>query len=556
LTGALKTLADTYPQLATLKSIGKSHEGRDIWAITLNNPRTGPAQRKPGFYIDANIHGNEIQGAEVALYAVWFLLTQYGSNEQATRLLDEKAFYVIPTMNPDSRDYYIKQAADPNSPRSGLVPYDDDRDGSKDEDGPEDLNGDGSITQMRKKDPNGNMKAHPDDPRILVPVRPGEKGDYILLGTEGIDNDGDGRINEDGPGGYDMNRNYGYNWQPSYVQRGAGDYPFCFPETRAIRDFLLEHPNIAGAQNFHNNGGMILRGPGAMNLGDYPASDLKTYDYIGKEGEKILPGYRYLTVHKDLYTVYGGSIDFLYSTLGIFTFTNELDLDFSEGGPSSGRQERQDEEMAYWRMLQRRMNEMVYFDRVLMGDAYTDWTPYHHPLYGEIEIGGVKKFGRRVPPSFKLAETCHRNAAFCLFHADQMPRLTIDDVDITRLEDGLYQLDVRVRNSRATPSVAAQAAQKKLHRADRLQVRGPAAQPVAAGQLIDEYRGITRLLKRHQDSFWVEGGVPGFGEYRARLLVRGAGEVSLIYDSLKGGYVERRVRLDNADSELSRSKTE
>ena len=42
----------------------------------------------------------------------------------------------------------------------------------------------------------------------------GIRGDWILLGEEGIDNDGDGRINEDGLGGYDMNRAWPSMWKP------------------------------------------------------------------------------------------------------------------------------------------------------------------------------------------------------------------------------------------------------------------------------------------------------------------------------------------------------
>ncbi|MEW5900590.1 MAG: M14 family metallopeptidase, partial [Acidobacteriota bacterium] len=375
------------------------------------------------------------------------------------------------TMNPDSRDWYINKASNPNSPRSGLVPYDSDRDGVADEDGPDDLDGDGSFTMMRKKDPQGNYKAHPDDPRVIVPIKPGEKGEYLLLGEEGIDNDGDGFINEDGPGGYDMNRNYGYNWQPDYVQMGAGAYPFCWPETQAVRDFVIAHPNIAGAQNFHNFGGMILRGPGAKNLGEFNPADRSVYDYVGKKGEKILPGYRYIVVYKDMYTVYGGSIDFLYSALGIFTFSNELDMDPVSAPAPRRRGEEQEEESEDVRMMlfqQGRLEEMVYHDLVLMGEQFTDWKPYQHPLYGEIEIGGVKKFGRRVPPLFRLAETSHRNAAFCLYHADQLARLEIEKAEVTRIKDGLYQVDLTVSNSRVTPSLAAVTVQKKLHRPDQL----------------------------------------------------------------------------------------
>jgi hypothetical protein len=546
LTKALKKLAKAYPKFMTLKSIGKSYQGRDIWAVILNNPETGPAEQKPGFYIDANIHGNEIQGTEVALYTIWYLLKNYGKNKLVTRLLDERSFYIVPTMNPDSRDYYINKASDPNSPRSGLMPYDDDRDGIADEDGPEDLNGDGSITLMRKKDPNGNFRTHPDDPRILIPVRPGEKGEYILLGEEGIDNDGDGRINEDGPGGYDMNRNYGYNWQPNYVQRGAGDYPFCFPETKAVRDFLMAHPNIAGAQNFHNYGAMILRGPGAKNMGEYPVADRKVYDYIAKKGEKILPDYKYVTVYKDMYTVYGGSIDFLYCTLGIFTFSNELDQDLFETLPF-GREEREereeDEELRRLRYLVTQLNEMIYHDLVLLGEQYAEWKPYKHPLYGDIEIGGVKKFGRRVPPLFQLPETCHRNAAFCLFHADQLPRLSFEDIKIKKLRKDLYLIDFSIKNSRVIPTISTIAIQKKLHRADRFKIEGKNVKLLAAGQLIDRFRGITREIKCYKNLFWIEKGIPGFRKVDFRILIKGKGKVTLIYDSLKGGLYKKSVEL-------------
>lgn len=549
LTKALQALHTAYPQLVTLKSIGKSYQGRDLWAVILNNPKTGPAERKPGYYIDGNIHGNEIQGAEVALYAVWYLLKNYGKTEFATRLLDERAFYVVPTMNPDSRDWYINKASDPNSPRSGLIPYDSDRDGLADEDGPDDLDGDGSITMMRKKDPSGMVKPHPDDPRILIPVKPGEKGEYLLLGEEGIDNDGDGLINEDGPGGYDMNRNYGYNWQPDYVQRGSGPYPFCWPETIAVRDFILANPNIAGAQNFHNFGGMILRGPGAKNMGEFNPADRQVYDYVGKKGEKILPGYRYITIYKDLYTVFGGSVDFLYSTLGIFTFSNELDLDYvAELSPRQARRggEEQEEESEDVRTIlfqEGRLEEMVFHDLVLMGEQFAPWKPYKHPLYGDIEIGGIKKFGKRVPPFFKLAETCHRNAAFCLYHADQLARLEFEKVEVKKSKNGLFQVDVTISNSRVTPSMAAAASQKKLHRADKFGISGSEVELLAVGQVTDKFRGLTRKIKTQDNSFWVEGGVPGFGSLQFRLLLKGKGEVEFIYDSLKGGFKTKSAAL-------------
>ena len=543
LTQALQSLAKAYPQMATVQSIGKSVQGRDLWAIILNNPKTGPAEHKPGYYIDGNIHGNEIQGAEVSLYIAWYLLKNYGKTELATRLLDERAFYVVPTMNPDSREFYIHQSSDPNSPRSGWVPVDDDRDGAVDEDGPEDLDGDGAITRMRKKDPYGRYKANPGDPRILVPIQPGEKGEYSILGEEGVDNDGDGLINEDGPGEYDMNRNFGYNWQPDYVQNGSGPYPFSFPETKAVADFIMAHPNIMGAQSFHNNGGLILRGPGANNFGDMNAADRQVLDYIGKKGESILPGYRYITLYKDMYTVFGGSIDFFSNTLGIYTFSNELDMDLARE-PKPQRKTGEQEESGAPNALMggAGIEEMIYQDLVLMGEQYSNWKPYTHPLYGEIEIGGEKKFASRVPPTFKLAETCHRNAAFVLYHADQLPRLKFDRVAVQKVRDDLFQVDIVVTNETVTPTISALSRQKKIHRADRFGIEG-GARLVAAGELTDPYRNLTRAGKVFRNAFPVDSGIPGFGKMEFRLMIEGKGTATLLYDSLKGGRHVKEINL-------------
>ena len=540
MTAALKALQKANPQFMKLISLGKSYQGREIWAVILNNAKTGPAEHKSGFYIDGNIHGNEIQGTEVALYAIWYLLKNYGKTELATRLLDERAFYIIPTMNPDSRDYFIDKR---QAHRTGLIPVDDDQDGVADEDGPEDLDGDGFITTMRKKDPKGRFRTHPDDPRILIPVRQGQKGEYTMLGTEGIDNDGDGFINEDDLGGYDMNRNYGFNWQPHYVQYGAGPYPFAYPETKATRDFLLAHPNIMGGQNFHNTGGMILRGPGAKNMGDYPMGDRRIYDYIGETGEKIIPGYRYIIVYKDLYTVFGGSIDFLYSVLGAYTFSNELDMSPTFSFPIRGEEVEEDEEIQRMRNLARELSEMTYHDLILLGEHFADWKPYRHPLYGEVEIGGTKIYGSRVAPLFQLADTCHRNAAFCLFHADQLPRLKFEETKVKKLEKDLFQVDVSIRNTRVTPTMSARAVMSKLHRADRFKIEGQNIKLVAAGRLYDKYRGITGKVKTRENTIWVESGVPSFGRVEYRFLIEGKGSLKLVYDSLKGGYTTKSLTL-------------
>jgi hypothetical protein len=292
---------------------------------------------------------------------------------------------------------------------------------------------------------------------------------------------------------------------------------------------------------------MILRGPGAKNLGDFSPADRSVYDYVGKKGEKILPRYRYITIYKDMYTVYGGSLDFLYSALGIFTFSNELDLDPVEQPTPQRRggeeQEAEDEEARMMMFQGGRLEEMVYHDLVLMGEQWSNWKPCKHPLYGDIEIGGVKKFGERVPPLFRLAETCHRNAAFCLYHADQLARLEFEKAEVTKVNGDLYQVDIAIGNSRVTPSIASVTVQKKLHRADRLLLSGQKVELVAAGQIIDRFRNLTRKIETQKNTLWVESGVPGFGRLELRLMVKGSGQAELVYDSLKGGQKTKSVVL-------------
>jgi len=327
------------------------------------------------------------------------------------------------------------------------------------------------------------------------------------------------------------------------VQNGAGPYPFSFPETKAVADFVMTHPNIMGAQSFHNNGGLILRGPGARNLGEMNSADRQVLDYIGKKGESILPGYRYITIYKDMYTVFGGSIDFFTNTLGIYTFSNELDMDLArEPKPQRKAGEQEESSALDMFMGSTGIEEMVYQDLVLMGEQYSDWKPYKHPLYGDIEIGGEKKFGSRVPPTFKLAETCHRNAAFVLYHADQLPRLKFDRVTVQKIKDDLFQVDIVVTNATVTPTISALSRQKKIHRADRVGIES-GAKLVAAGELTDPYRNQTRSCKIFKNAFPVDSGIPGFGKMEFRLMVEGRGTAALVYDSLKGGYYRREIKL-------------
>jgi hypothetical protein len=523
----LKGFHAAYPQWTRLESIGKSLEGRDLWLLTLQNPGTGDELSKPAMWIDGNTHANEVQGTEACLYVIDFVLKNYGKLPRVTELLDRAVLYVLPVLNADGRAAWFKGPSDAGSPRTVMFPVDDDRDGKVDEDGPDDLDGDGIITQMRKKVPlgQGTHRLDPRDPRLMVPVQPGELGDYLLLGEEGIDNDGDGKINEDPPGYVDPNRTWGYYWEPAYVQPGAGPYPLAIPETRSVALWVEKHPNIGAMQSFHNNGRLIVRGPQAKSDPPFPAQDLKVYDLIGKEGEKLLPGYKYIVTWKDLYTVHGGSVDHFYGIYGAIAFTNEL---YDEPADFDGDGKVTDEEL------------IKFNDLLTLGRQFVDWHPYNHPQYGPIEIGGYRQDTQRIPEGWMLEEEMHRNTAFVLFHAHQLPHLSLGEPVVRKAGPKLWRLEVPVLNDRAIPSMTALAAQNKLYRPDVATVTGG---KVVASGLIDDPWLDKITLQEHRPERLMVPGVDGDSTRRLFFLVEGDGEVTVKYDSLKGGKLERKVAL-------------
>ncbi|MCE9583792.1 MAG: peptidase M14 [Planctomycetes bacterium] len=519
----MEKLAAAFPGLTKLHAVGVSVGGRAIRAIEVTNFAKGDAARKAGFYIDGNIHGNEVQGAEVALYTAWYLLENYGKVAMVTELMDTRVFYIVPTINPDGRDSFLHDPNDAHSLRGGVMPWDEDGDGRFDEDGNDDLDGDGNITQMRRRNPHGRWKTDPKEPRLLVPCEADEEGEFDRLGEEGLDNDGDGEVNEDGPGGYDPNRNWPTDWQPPYVQGGAHDYPFSLPETRAVGKFFMDRPNIAGAQSYHNNGGMILRPPGQQNA-VVQGGDVGVYDTLGRKGEQMLPGYRYMILWKDLYTVWGGEVDWLYFGRGVITFTNELWTEANMfrtavAGPWADTRA-----------------DRARFDRLLLlKDAFVDWKAFKHPTYGDVEIGGFKKNFGRTPPSFLLEEECHRNMAFTLFHADQMPKLSLDAPDVKSLGDGLFKVRVTARNARIIPSRTGQDVVAKISRPDELTIDGVTA--LSAGIVRDRDFNRVDFQPGKPSRIRIEA-VPGMGEATVEWIVKGHGDFRVTLDSVKGGVVE------------------
>lgn len=520
-----KKIASAYPDLARLESLGKSFQGRDIWCLSITDFKTGDASRKPAMYIDGNIHSNEVQGAEFSLYTAWYLTESFADTEFIRQLLADKVFYIVPSINPDGRDSYFHEPNTGSSPRSGVIPVDNDRDGEIDEDGYDDLDGDNEILIMRRKNPRGRYRVDPSEPRRMIQVEADEQGEYEILGLEGKDNDGDGQVNEDGyTFQYDPNRDWGWGWQPNYIQNGAYKYPFSIPENRAVMEFVMKHPNIAAAQSYHNAGGMILRGPGdPTDQETYNPADIRVYDAIAKKGEELIPGYNYLVVHKDLYPAYGGELDWFYGGRGVYTYSNELWTPylFFQKTASRGAQDPSSFQFDRWLLFQ---------------DAFVDWHEFDHPQYGKIEIGGFRKNFGRAHPGFLLESDAHRNMSFTIYHAYHTPKLVIDSVEEKNLGGGLRELTVTVSNLRLMPTHSSHDLKFRIERPDWISITGP---KVLAGMIVENADlNITREQKNNPRTLEVEN-IPGLGQVKLRWIVEGNNKYKITVDSRKGGVVTK-----------------
>jgi murein tripeptide amidase MpaA len=242
LTNYLKDINKAFPKLTELRSMCKSQMGRDVWMLVIHNPKTGEEMDKPAFFLN-QIHSSEVIASMSCNYTIWHLLDNYNKDNDIKKLVDNLVWYIVPRLDVDGAEAYLtgKPAGeDPN-------PVDNDGDFAFDEDPPEDLDGNGIITQMRKLDPKGTMKISDEDPRIMVRKAPDDNVDKLYkIYTEGIDNDGDEKINEDSYSTrFLSNRNYPGNWQLSTSQRGSGKYPLEESITMAEYLFIADHPNIA-----------------------------------------------------------------------------------------------------------------------------------------------------------------------------------------------------------------------------------------------------------------------------------------------------------------------
>jgi len=546
LTALVHAWARERPDLVSVASIGRSHEGRELWLLSITNAKTGPADEKPAYWVDGNIHATEVAASAAALHIAFTLIARYGHDADVTRALDTRAFYVLPRMNPDGAEWAL--ADRPKWIRSST------RDYPHDQDAPEglvveDVNGDGLILQMRVPDPNGLWKKHPDEPRLMIRREPAEVGgEYYRVLPEGRYENYDGhtlRVKRP-PQGLDLNRNFPASWRQEFEQLGAGPYPTSEPEVRAVVDFIVHHRNIGGGTAFHTWSGVLLRPFEHQADDEMHAEDLWVYQKVGREGEKRT-GYPAISVYHEFRyhpkEVIGGTFDWLYEHLGAFVWVVEIWSPMREAGI---------EKYKYIDWFRDHAPEddlklIRWSDEKLGGIAHKGWKPFDHPELGKVEIGGWNRFHAfsNPPPKF-LAKELERFPSWIVWQALVSPKLELVHAGATRAGSDMWTIEMVVQNTGWLPSyVSKRALARKTVRALVSEVSLPDGASLVVGKARDEHGQLEGRAHKHTGvSFWPDYHVTD-DRMKLEWVVKGqpGTAVDLVARHERAGVVRARVTL-------------
>jgi hypothetical protein len=436
---AIRILADAYPDLVEVSSIGTSFEGRDLPLLIISSKEKKHDQ-KPAYYMQANVHSNEAEGTTVCLY----FAQKICSDPQYRDLLNDMAFYIVPRVNPDGAELAVKQKYVVRS--RATVHY------VKDHIIPKDINGDVNILKMRIRCDDGNMKPHPDDPRYMVPRKSDDtEGPFYKVYTEGIIHDySGGEFYNPQSTVVDFNRNYPVYWQPNNPL--AGKYPLSEQEIKSVADFLLSRPNIFAGIDIHNGSNAVFR-PGSLPDDFYDKEDLELMKKVGNAISEatgfpyLVSGYRYET--EPLISGYGGTSDeFVHFMLGISFYSMELGNGFNQMGRNTIDMVMTKD---FYKNNDKYVLELLKFHDERGTEFFYPWTEFDHPQIGKVEIGGIttaNAYGLSfpndtVPP--KAFEGLIRHAMMC-------PRFVFENMKKEHLEGNLYRITGTLTNKGMLPA--------------------------------------------------------------------------------------------------------
>jgi hypothetical protein len=477
----LVSLAEGNPSLVRVEGIAQSMHKRKVWLVELGKGTKQDRQVRPAILVVAGIEGNDIIGCTIAVTWVEDLIEQNENDAEIAKLLQTTTIYIVPRLNPDAAEHFFADLKLETS--KNHKPVDDDHDGLLDEDGPEDLNNDGLITRMRIEDPEGEYILDPNDDRLLMKADhlKSEVGAWRYL-REGVDNDHDEQWNEDGPGGVNFNRNFPYNYK--FFAEDAGVHQVSEAETRALTDFVIEHPNI-GVVVTYGSADNLLKTPESAE----PASRREPMTKIHQDdaGYFRVMGELYrktLGLEKELEdaSVPGSFSDWMYYHRGRLSLaakpwspaiavelSKATDKENKDPNEQTEDRERQDSESEPDKSEKRpdkdakkdedkrneqERKELEWFDENAP-EAFVKWQPIEHPDFPgkRAEVGGYRPFALTNPPAEMIGEIAAKQADFLTKTAQRLPRIGVRKTKCRHLGRSVYEIKIQVENTGFLPTV-------------------------------------------------------------------------------------------------------
>jgi hypothetical protein len=439
----LNALSKQYASFAKLSSLAKTAGGKEIWMLVLG---TGNTESKPGIAVVGGVEGNHLLGTELAIGFAEKLLKASGT-DSIKNLLANTTFYVFPNMSPDAMEQYF---APLKYERMGnAIQTDDDRDGKTNEDGYDDLDGNGKITMMRVESPIGDYRISTEDSRVLVKadIAKGEKGKYLLF-TEGTDNDKDGVFNEDGEGGVWFNKNFSFK-HPSFTP-GSGEFAVSEIETRAIADKLYELFNVYAVISFSsvNN----LSTPQTFNAGNTKERVITGWlEADTKANAMVSDLYNKNTSMKDApkspASVGGDFASWVYYHYGRLSFSTPGWFVPKAKNDTALKEKPFADTVA---------NFIKWSSQQNLPNNFTEWKKIQHPDFPgqEVEIGGVDPFALINPPYAMADAIVTRHTNFIVKLAALQSSVDIVNVKVEKLGSGINRITADIINKGALPSHA------------------------------------------------------------------------------------------------------
>jgi len=478
ISGIVNAFEKSQPALTKVHSLAKTYQGLDYQIIEIGRETKSNLKKNPAVLVVANLEGTTPLASEAALFLISELLKKPDQLENLT-------WYVLASGNPEGAGRFFQRPLIVDG--RNFRPWNDDMDEHTDEDGPEDLNGDGLITQMRVKDPDGAYIPDDKDPRLMkrADVAKGEKGIFKLY-QEGIDNDGDGQYNEDSPGGTNIGITFPFLY--GYNQPGTGAWSGSEPEILSLIRFVNEHPEIAMTMAYGSSNWCLVPPKGgrksATNLNAIKlpqryaqmlnADPEKTYsmDEV-KEMLKttVPPG----TTVDDAMVAgmldMGPVINPVEADTKIFTaLADKYKKYLKDKGWTAKRldpQREKDGTFELWSYYQLGLPSfsmdlwalpkpkdslknafMAYNDSILGGKGFVAWKEADHPKLGKVEIGGTVPYADLLPLPQQIDSLLNVQVPWIFELVKQIPVLEVEEIKTEPLGAGIYQVDAWVRNTK------------------------------------------------------------------------------------------------------------